>query len=98
MAGGLVAVGDAHPVFVADAVADPCSGLIGATIILEAVGRGQAGLIEVSLAQTAARLAQAIRQHPAPPEPPASSVRPPVARQASGVAAPMGADNDVILR
>jgi hypothetical protein len=59
-AGGLVQwVGD-EPQFMGDALADPLTGIIAATLALEALDRGEAGLIDVPLARVAAHFAEAM--------------------------------------
>lgn len=81
VAGGLVGDG---PVFLGDAVADPLSGLEAARAVGESLRRGGGELIEVSMAQVAARYAalpqstdpehRADRTEPQPAFPPASSL------------------------
>lgn len=56
-AGGLLAWEGDEPCFRGDALADPCTGLIAAVAALEAVRDGQAGLLDVSLAGSAAWIA-----------------------------------------
>lgn len=56
-AGGLLAWDGSGPRFLGDALADPCTGLIAAVAALEAVGHGYAGLLDVSLAGSAAWIA-----------------------------------------
>ena len=56
-AGGLVA-GDAQgPCFLADAVADPLTGLVTAAAVLEALGAGGRWLIDAAMAPMAAAVA-----------------------------------------
>jgi hypothetical protein len=57
VAGGLVAWADERPWFCADAVADPCSGLVAATAAIEALERGGRWMIDVAMAEVAAHLA-----------------------------------------
>ena len=57
-AGGLLAWEDGQPRFLGDALADPLTGLRAAHSVLERVGSGQSGLIDVALAPTAADFAQ----------------------------------------
>jgi CoA-transferase family III len=52
-AGGLIEWQGSAPRFMGDALADPLTGLDAATQVLEALDQGKAGLIDVSLAQTA---------------------------------------------
>lgn len=59
-AGGLVQWVERTPNFIGDALADPLTGLTAATLALEALVEGRCGLLDVSLAGTAARFAGAI--------------------------------------
>ena len=52
-AGGLVEWHHDTPCFMGDALADPLTGLTAATLALEALERGERGLLDVSLARTA---------------------------------------------
>jgi CoA-transferase family III len=62
VAGGLVAsAGDGRPVFVADAIADPLTGMRAATAALRARAAGGGGLLDISLSDTARQLASARR-------------------------------------
>jgi hypothetical protein len=91
VAGGLVAHDDAGPVFCADAVADPATGLLAATAVLHCLMSGGRWLLDVALARTAALLATgATTSWTGPPAPPRA--RPVVAR-----AAPLGADTLRVL-
>lgn len=56
-AGGLIGRQSSAPRFIGDALADPLTGLEAATHVFEALDSGKAGLIDASLAQTAARYA-----------------------------------------
>ena len=56
-AGGLVGWQDDRPQFLGDALADPLTGITAATLALSALGEGMCGLLDVSLAGTAARFA-----------------------------------------
>jgi hypothetical protein len=61
-AGGLVhRDGDTAPRFMGDALADPLTGLLAATLALEALAAGRRGLLDVSLAASAATFAAVIR-------------------------------------
>jgi crotonobetainyl-CoA:carnitine CoA-transferase CaiB-like acyl-CoA transferase len=82
VAGGLVGEG---PVFCGDAIADPLSGLDAARAVGESLRRGGGELIDVSMAQVAARYAAlprlepgiapaAAAPQPPPPVPPASAL------------------------
>ena len=57
VAGGLVAHDEFGPVFCADAIADPATGLLAATVVLRSVADGVSGHVGLSLAHTAAHLA-----------------------------------------
>ena len=59
-AGGLVRWDEDRPQFVGDALADPLTGLTAATLALEALAKQQCGVIDVSLARTAATFAKAM--------------------------------------
>jgi len=56
-AGGLVGWDKGRPCFIGDALADPLTGLHGARLALEQLAAGRSGLIDVSLAVTAADFA-----------------------------------------
>lgn len=56
-AGGLLAWDGPTPRFLGDALADPCTGLIAAVAALETAKAGHAGLLDVSLAASAAWVA-----------------------------------------
>jgi hypothetical protein len=56
-AGGLVAWDDQGPVFCADAVADPISGIAAAAAVAEALDRGGRWLVDVPMAAVSAHLA-----------------------------------------
>jgi hypothetical protein len=57
VAGGLVATDVSGPVFCADAIADPATGLLAAVAVLELLAAGGRWLMDVALARTAALLA-----------------------------------------
>ncbi len=57
VAGGLVGWTDGGPVFCADAIADPTTGLVAAAAILEALVVGGRWLLDISMADVAAFLA-----------------------------------------
>ncbi|WP_343572281.1 CoA transferase [Mycobacterium sp.] len=80
VAGGLVGDG---PAFFGDAIADPLSGLEAARAIGESLRRGGGEVIDVAMAQVAARYA------------PTGDV-PTVARPATSPASPLGADNSAV--
>jgi hypothetical protein len=92
VAGGLVAAGTQAPVFCGDAIADPLTGLEAVRAVAQSLHRGGDEVIDVSMAQVAARYAAlprtswttpitATRPQPPPPSPPAS---------------PLGADNAAV--
>jgi hypothetical protein len=93
VAGGLVGAAADGPVFCGDAIADPLSGLEAARAVGESLLRGGGKVIDVSMAQVAARYAAlpqssggaapANRPQPPPAVPPAS---------------PLGADNAAVER
>jgi hypothetical protein len=58
VAGGLVAYDDQGPVFAADAIADPITGLMGAVAVLDRLVDGGRWLIDLSLAHAAALTAR----------------------------------------
>jgi hypothetical protein len=84
VAGGLVGVAADGPVFCGDAIADPLSGLEGVRAVGESLRRGGGEVIDVSMAQVAARYAalpqssgcaaSADRPQPPPVVPPASAL------------------------
>jgi crotonobetainyl-CoA:carnitine CoA-transferase CaiB-like acyl-CoA transferase len=80
VAGGLVAWDDAGPCFLADAVADPCAGLVAAAAALRAVAAGGRWLLDVSMLDVAAHLAGPSADAVRPP--PDHSAEPPRARSA----------------
>jgi crotonobetainyl-CoA:carnitine CoA-transferase CaiB-like acyl-CoA transferase len=87
VAGGLVAWSDDQPCFCADAVADPCSGLVAAAAALDALAAGGRWLVDVAMARVAAHLA-------GPTLPVDGEVAEPPARPPSrGAARALGADD-----
>ena len=58
--GGLLRWQDGRPQFIGDALADPLTGMTAATRALEALEAGKAGLLDISLAGTAAMFADGI--------------------------------------
>jgi hypothetical protein len=87
VAGGLVDADDDGPVFRGDAIADPLSGLEAARAVGESLRRGGGEVIDVSMAQVAARYA-------ALPAGAAATATRPEAPPAS----PLGADNAAVER
>jgi len=59
-AGGLVRWNGDAPNFIGDALADPLSGIMAATLAIEALADGRRGLLDISLAGTAATFAKAM--------------------------------------
>ncbi|MEH6757415.1 MAG: CoA transferase [Parasphingorhabdus sp.] len=59
-AGGLLRWDHDNPQFIGDALADPLTGIMAATRALEALEAGKVGLLDISLARTAASFAKAI--------------------------------------
>lgn len=57
VAGGLVCWADDRPVFCADAIADPVTGLVATAAILEALATGGRWLLDIPLAKVAASMA-----------------------------------------
>ncbi|MET0145501.1 MAG: CoA transferase, partial [Ilumatobacteraceae bacterium] len=99
VAGGLVAV-DAvgGPVFCADAIADPLSGLVAAAATLDALRSGGGWLVDVSMSGVAAWCARR-RRAPAPVSTAwAGPVGAPRARPIIGTAPALGADNRTVFR
>ncbi|MGA7465967.1 CoA transferase, partial [Mycobacterium sp.] len=91
VAGGLVGAAADGPVFCGDAIADPLSGLEAARAVGESLRRGGGEVIDVSMAQVAARYA-ALPQSIDDAAP--ADVRPPAVPSAS----PLGADNAAVER
>lgn len=94
VAGGLVGAAGDGPVFCADAIADPLTGLEAAAAVADSLGRGGGELIHISMAGVAATYAAlpmvaSASAHPAspPPSPPAT-----------GAAPELGADNGTVRR
>jgi crotonobetainyl-CoA:carnitine CoA-transferase CaiB-like acyl-CoA transferase len=85
VAGGLVVRDGEGPVFCADAVADPTTGLVAAVAALEALAAGGRQLIDVPLAGVAAHLAG-----PTLPVDPQIEVAPPRARPVPGPGPALG--------
>ncbi|HKN37535.1 MAG TPA: CoA transferase [Acidimicrobiia bacterium] len=83
-AGGLVVWDEAGPCFLADAVADPCAGMVAAAAVLGALAGGGRWLLDVSMRDVAAHLAGP-RSGPSAAPPPSGLVAAPArARAASG--------------
>lgn len=108
VAGGLVVWDDEGPCFCADAVADPLTGLVAATAVLEAVTGGGRWLLDVSLEAVAAHFAAGAADAPGPAMPVRPdgtvltadgplSIAAPRARPARGTAPPLGRHTDAVL-
>jgi hypothetical protein len=91
-AGGLVTWCDGAPLFCADAVADPVTGLTAAGACLEALAAGGRWLLDVSMAGVAAGLAG-----PTLPVPAGLTVAEPRARVPVRVAPALGADTAGVM-
>jgi hypothetical protein len=92
VAGGLVGTGTHGPVFCADAIADPLTGLEAARAVGQSVRRGGGEVIDVSMAQVAARYA-ALPRTSQTSALPVDRPRPPPPGPA---ASPRGADNAAV--
>jgi hypothetical protein len=89
VAGGLVGGGADGPVFCGDAIADPLTGLEAARAVGESLRRGGGEVVEVSMAQVAARYA-------ALPQSPDATVESPTLPPAASPASPLGGDNAAV--
>jgi CoA-transferase family III len=91
VAGGLVARDAIGPVFCADAIADPATGLLAATAVIDRLTAGGRWLVDVALTRAAALMATgaAVRWQ--------GAVDLPRARPAAGRAAPLGRDTRRVL-
>lgn len=93
VAGGLVAWEDGRPRFVADAIADPLTGLVAATAVVGALAAGGNWLLDVALARVAAHHAGPTLDLPAD-----LPIAAPRAPRPSPVPAPaLGADTESVL-
>ncbi len=88
---GLVAYDDSGPVFCADAVTDPITGLLGAVTALELLASGDRWLVDLSLARTASWVANGKQLRWT------GDVAPPRSRPIQGAARPLGADSAEIV-
>jgi hypothetical protein len=91
VAGGLVGGGADGPLFCGDAIADPLTGLEAARAVGETLRRGGGEVVEVSMAQVAARYA-ALTQSADSDAPAESPTLPPAVPPASA----LGADNAAV--
>jgi crotonobetainyl-CoA:carnitine CoA-transferase CaiB-like acyl-CoA transferase len=95
VAGGLAAWDDAGPCFVADAVADPCAGMVGAAAALRALSAGGRWLLDVSMRDVAAHLAGPHTGASRPP--PDLPAVPPRARVPAGRGPRLGQHTEAVL-
>jgi CoA-transferase family III len=93
VAGGLVGAAADGPVFCGDAIADPLSGLEAARAVGESLRRGGGEVIDVSMAQVAARYAALPQSSNT-----AASANRPQPPPAVASASPLGADNAAVER
>lgn len=91
-AGGLVVWQDGAPMFCADAVADPITGLAAANACLDALSSGGRWLLDVSMAGVCAGIAG-----PTLPASPDVEVAPPRSRPVTRTASELGADTAPVL-
>jgi hypothetical protein len=91
VAGGLVAFDRGLPVFCADAIADPATGLLAAAAVVDRLLAGGGWLVDIALARTCALMAcgRTLAWE--------GDVAPPRARPISGQAAPLGRDTAAVL-
>jgi crotonobetainyl-CoA:carnitine CoA-transferase CaiB-like acyl-CoA transferase len=92
VAGGLVAWDGDEPCFCADAVADPASGVVAATAVLDALAAGGTWLVDVALSRVAAHLAG-----PTLPVSEGVAVAPPRARRPAASGPASGSDTAGVL-
>ncbi|MCA1846713.1 MAG: CoA transferase [Actinobacteria bacterium] len=97
VAGGLVARDAAGPCFLADAVADPCAGLVAAAAVLSALAAGRRRLLDVAMAAVAADLAGPGPEAGAMPPPEGLTAEAPRARPVTGRAPGLGAHTEAVL-
>ena len=92
-AGGLVTWTDDGPLFCADAVADPLTGLTAAGACVDALLSGGRRLLDISMAAVSAHLVGG----PTLPTPAGLAVAAPHARAVTSVAPDLGADTAQVL-
>ena len=83
------------PCFLADAVADPCAGLVGAAAVLQALAAGGRWLLDVSMRDVAAHLAGPLAGAIQPPT--GLPADPPRARAPAGRGPRLGEHTEAIL-
>lgn len=91
VAGGLVSWDEQGPCFCADAIADPCAGLVAAAAALDALHVGGTWLLDIRMNAVAASLAGPTLTGATP------RAAAPQARAPRGLAPALGADNDAVL-
>ena len=91
-AGGLVVWRNGVPLFCADAIADPLTGLTAADACLHALAEGGRWMLSVSMSAVSAAFSG-----PTLPVPPELTVAPPRARPVRTAASPFGADTARVL-
>lgn len=92
VSGGLVGEAPDGPVFCADAIADPLTGLHAAVAVLDALARGGGEVVDVAMAGVAAGYARLGRGPSVASAPVRASTAPPRSRPAAA----LGADNDLV--
>ncbi|MGQ0432151.1 MAG: CoA transferase [Microthrixaceae bacterium] len=92
VAGGLVCWTDDRPVFCADAIADPITGMVATASILEALAKGGRWLLDIPLAKVAASMAG-----PTLAVPDDVVATPPQARVAGGRGPTLGEHTSAVL-
>jgi hypothetical protein len=97
VAGGLVADSRGAPVFVADAIADPLTGVVAATAVLDALRRNERVLLDVALARVAAHVAGSAATEPWRDGDDGDACLP-AAPPPSGAAPRLGEHTDAVLR
>jgi crotonobetainyl-CoA:carnitine CoA-transferase CaiB-like acyl-CoA transferase len=93
VAGGLVGGPSSDPVFCADAIADPLSGLLGTIAVLACLSAGRSAVIDLAMSRVAAWCSRSGPMAGAWSVP----VAPPRTRPSGGTAAPLGADTDAVV-
>ena len=83
---------NSFPLFCADAIADPLTGLTAADACVRALGEGGRWLLDVSMSAVSSAFSG-----PTLPAPPELAVAPPRARPVQAPASPFGADTARVL-
>jgi hypothetical protein len=92
VAGGLVAWAEAVPMFCADAIADPLTGVVAADAVLRALDSGGRWVLDVAMSQVACAFAGSTIAAP-----PSLTVADPRSRRSRGSAATLGSDTGEVL-